>query len=123
GWSRLNGEGFTLISQLDENSTQAFAGQFAAWQQAVKSLLNESSQVLPTYLYLFETPAALSRFTPESATAVFYHSPRANYLAMLNDQAAIQLGLHQFAHFLVRSSMGTAVPRWYEEGMAEYLGR
>ncbi|MDT8428527.1 MAG: hypothetical protein RQ757_07145 [Pseudomonadales bacterium] len=123
GWRKLNANGFIFLSQLDDEQTTALAVQLGTWKAAVEELISTSDLAVPTYVYLFETQAALHRFAPETAEAVLYPSPRGNYLAILNQPGSIRQGLHELAHQFINNGSGLHDPRWYEEGMAEYLSR
>jgi len=113
-----------IISQLPADETSNIAREFEAWRQAVAAVTGSSSDSpVPVYIYLFSNQENFAHFNWNNESAVFFSSPRAIYLAMTVDPDSRKLARHQYAHFLINQTLPVTTPRWYEEGLADYLSR
>jgi len=113
-----------IISQLPAGESADMAREFEAWRHAVAAMTGSVSNLpVPVYIYLFSNQADFAHFNWTTESAGFFSSPRAIYLAMTTAPESIQLARHQYAHFLINQSLPVTTPRWYEEGLADYLSR
>jgi Tfp pilus assembly protein PilF len=113
-----------VISQLPADETTDIAREFEAWRHAAAIVTGAvPNSPVPVFIYLFSNQADLADFSWSKESAGFFSSPRAIYLAMTVDPDSMRLARHQYAHFLINQTLPVTTPRWYEEGLADYLSR
>ncbi len=113
-----------VTSQLTADETAELARDFERWRHAVAAMIGSGSSLpVPVHIYLFSNQMDFSHFSWSTESAAFFSSPRAIYLALTIDPESIKLARHQFAHFLINQTLPVTTPRWYEEGLADYLSR
>ncbi len=127
-WVEVRSDNFHIYSQQSLRQTNRFAKELEIWRQVASYTISGVSSYLkasiPNNVYLFDDAQALQTFVATSDSAFFSATPRANYLALVfNDESSISVGFHHYTHFLVRNFNDLILPRWYEEGLAGYLGR
>ena len=123
-WWQIDIGDSRIISQMPAGETVDLAREFDAWRHAVAAMTgSESNLPVPVYIYLFSNLADFSHFNWSTESSGFFSSPRAIYLALTDDPDSRKRVKHQFAHFLINQTLPVTTPRWYEEGLADYLSR
>jgi Tfp pilus assembly protein PilF len=123
-WWQAEIAGSKIISQLPAVETADMARDFEAWRHAVAALTGSTSNLpIPVYIYLFSNESDYAHFNWSTESAGFFASPRAVYMAMTVEPELVKLARHQYAHFLINQALPVTTPRWYEEGLADYLSR
>jgi len=127
-WLTVQSENFTLFSQQSLRRTNRFAQELEIWRQVASFTISGVDSLpkanIPILVYLFDDAETLKAFVASNDTAFFSPTPRANYLAFaLDEDDSVSIGLHHYAHFMVRNFSDLRLPRWYEEGLAGYLAR
>ena len=127
-WQRADSEHFTVYSQLSSRPTERFTRELEQWRLAAASVMPGPATFphpgIPNYVFIFDRLDDFQQFTLGEDPAFFYPTPRANYMALVaNDAAALRLARHQYGHFLLRNFADLRLPRWFEEGLSAYLGR
>lgn len=127
-WVEVRSDNFHIYSQQSIRQTNRFANELEIWRQVASFTISEVSSFpkanIPNRVYLFDDVETLQTFVATNDSAFFYPTPRANFLAFVfGDEESISLGFHHYSHFLVRNFNDLSLPRWYEEGLAGYLGR
>ncbi len=126
-WLKAETPYFTLLSQLPAGDTQQIAYDFATWRQLAGYFLPQTAAQttppVPLHIYIFNSPAELAQFNWGDQPAGFHPSPRGNFLVALGDPESLKLARHQYSHFLINNFLPSTIPRWYEEGLADYMGR
>lgn len=125
-WFEVHTRNFHVLSQLSRTESERIAGQMEQWREAAIAVLGLSASAaqdpLTTHVYVFDSEQELSVFTDGPTNAYFTASPRAAYLATTAADSAVGLARHHLAHYLI-NNQPVGMPRWYEEGMANYLSR
>lgn len=125
-WFELSTANFRVFSQLSRGDSERVARDLEQWREAAITVLGLPASAvrdpLTTHVYVFDSEQALRAFTDGPESAYYTSSPRAAYLAMTESDAAMDLAQHHMAHYLI-NNQPVGMPRWYEEGMAHYLGR
>lgn len=127
-WLEVRSENFHMYSQQSTRQTNRFANELEIWRQVASFTISDVDSFpranIPNLVYLFDDAETLQTFVATNEPAFFSPTPRANFLAFaFDEEGAISLGLHYYAHFLVRNFNDLRLPRWYEEGLAGYLAR
>lgn len=125
-WFATKTDNFTIYSQLSKSQTERRASQFENWRDAALQVLGIAStqqqDPIKTYLYLFDDDDDYALFAENNDAAYFFSSPRANFIIAQSSDAGIDMAQHHYAHFLINNAP-VGVPRWFEEGMSQYLSR
>ena len=125
-WFEVSTPNFRVFSQLSRGDSERVARDLEQWRDAAITVLGLPASAvrdpLTTHVYVFDSEQALRVFTDGPESAYYTSSPRAAYLAMIESDAAMDLAQHHMAHYLI-NNQPVGMPRWYEEGMAHYLGR
>jgi Protein of unknown function (DUF1570) len=128
-WRRLDSPNFVVIGDVSEGSLRDIAVKFEAFREFLGRVLGERaiSTPVPTVVLVFPHERAFTPFKPvylgkpKNVAGLFLSRRDINYIAIVNDERADRFGVvfHEFAH-LVISNLGTRVPLWLNEGLAEY---
>jgi tetratricopeptide (TPR) repeat protein len=127
-WQRATSEHFTVYSQQSSRATERFARELEQWRLAAASVMPGPATFphpgIPNYVFVFDRLDDFQQFTLGEDAAFFYPTPRANFMALVaNDATALRLARHHYGHFLLRNFADLRLPRWFEEGLSAYLGR
>lgn len=128
-WIRVETENFLLYSQITEPETVSLAEKLETFREVTRAFTNAGSAafqpVIPTITYVFDSAGAYRTFAPPESAGFIAPRQRANYIALNGRErnlAATRIIYHEFVHYLLRSGGSAGYPRWYDEGIAEYLG-
>tara|TARA_R100001377_G_scaffold79480_1_gene57793 strand:- start:110 stop:1639 length:1530 start_codon:yes stop_codon:yes gene_type:complete len=125
-WFASATNNFILYSQLSQRQTERRANALEHWRAAALQVLGvagtQAQDPIKTYLYLFDEEDDYLLFAESNDAAYFYSSPRANFIIARNSDAGIDMAKHHYAHFLI-NNRPIGLPRWFEEGMSQYLSR
>lgn len=125
-WFASETNNFIIYAQLSQRQTELRANALEHWRDAALQVLgvSDSQQQDPikTYFYLFDDVDDYALFAESDDVAYFFSSPRANFIIAQSSDAGIDMAQHHYAHFLI-NNRPIGVPRWFEEGMSQYLSR
>ena len=127
-WFTLSTPNFTFFSQVSSRQTRRVANELEMWRQVaafnISGELNFATANVSNIVYLFKDEKSFTHFTAFEELALFYPTPRYNFMAFMPSLDSSQsAALHQYAHFLEKNFADLRLPRWYEEGLAAYLAR
>ncbi|MDP1932431.1 MAG: hypothetical protein Q8L60_13340 [Gammaproteobacteria bacterium] len=125
-WFEVDTGNFRVFSQLSRGQSERRAAELEQWRDAAISILGSavvpSRDPIQTYFYIFEEENVLRLFAEGGEPSYLYASPRAAFIITTDSNASLDLAQHHYSHFLI-NNRPIGVPRWYEEGMANYLSR
>lgn len=125
-WYATETDNFLIYSQLSRGQTERQARALEQWRDAALQVLgvadSQALDPIKTYLYLFDDADDFALFADGEDLAYFFSSPRANFIIARSSDEGIDMAQHHYAHFLI-NNRPIGVPRWYEEGMSQYLSR
>ncbi len=125
-WFASETNNFIIYSQLSKRQTERHANALEHWRDAALQVLGvadtQQQDPIKTYFYLFDDEDDYALFAESNDTAYFFSSPRANFIIAQSSDSGIDMAKHHYAHFLI-NNRPIGVPRWYEEGMSQYLSR
>lgn len=130
-WIRLSTPEFTVISEVSESRTKAWAADFELFRRGISQLLPvESGRLQPVSMVLFASTRHFNPFKPlESGKPArldgyFVRIPGRNVIALSVDGARDSTReriFHEATHWHL-SAFDRALPWWLEEGMGEVFG-
>jgi len=125
-WIRVDTEHFEIVSGAPEDRTFEIARRLELLrailsQFGVEMLLEPT---VPALVYVFGDANAYARFRPQSGFSGFM-MPRTNRFFLVIDasdeDAANEIALHEYVHFVLLNDLARGFPQWYDEGFADFL--
>jgi hypothetical protein len=122
-WRRLETPSYTVMSQLDERDTRAWAAEFDLFVDSLTGVLGLRRATLPPLtVMLFADKDDLERVRPASLSAACLAGRMQvrvlGFTGDMQDAAARHAVFHAGVHW-VTSASSVPQPRWFEEGVAE----
>lgn len=125
-WFSVNTANFQILSQHSRGQTAQQAIALEHWRAAAVQILGDaavhSPDPIPNHVYLFDRDEDFRFFADGGESSYLYSSPRSNFVIVADSDASLDLAQHHYSHFLI-NNRPVGVPRWYEEGMSNYLSR
>ncbi len=125
-WIEVRTPNFSVRGVLKEKETIRLVQHlelFRAMVKVVTSIENPEASI-PTHIYAFGGRRDFELFgIGSNAAGVLMPGLRANRI-LIRDSAGISeasIILHEYVHFLIRSHGSQIYPRWFDEGIAEFL--
>lgn len=127
-WLETRSEHFTIYSTLPRAETEALAVDLEVFRAAVVLFTNARTldSPIPIEIFVFRSLTDLRRFTPGRNVGGFIRPTPRSYQVLLGASEGMGLDgrlilYHEYVHFLVRNESAALLPRWYDEGFAEFL--
>jgi tetratricopeptide (TPR) repeat protein len=122
GWLRVRTERFDVYSDSGEKSARAALLELdTARVVLAQAGLRLPSTVPRVRVVIFDSAAEFGRYRRSGTTKAFFQSGAERDYIVLGPTAAPELALrHEFVH-LVLHRTSVRLPRWLEEGLAEYF--
>lgn len=125
-WFASETNNFVIYSQLSKRQTERRANALEHWRDAALQVLGvadlQQRDPIKTRFYLFDDADDYALFAESKDPAYFFSSPRANFIIAQSSDDGIDMAKHHYAHFLINNNP-VSLPRWFEEGMSQYLSR
>jgi len=125
-WFALDTANFQVLSQHSRGQSAQRTLALEHWRAAAVQILGDTAVLspdpLPNYVYLFDRDEDFGFFADGAESSYLYSSPRSNFIIIRDSDASLNLAQHHYSHFLI-NNRPLGVPRWYEEGMSNYLSR
>jgi len=126
-WLEARSEHFAIYSTLTPEETRELAVDLEVFRAAVGLFTNVRSldPPIPVEIYAFGRAGDFRRFAPSRNVAGFIRPNPRSYQVLLGrfrGVASRTILYHEYVHFLLRNNGGMLLPRWYDEGFAEFLG-
>lgn len=124
-WRELRSEHFLLYTDLHRDDARRLAGELELFRAAVLHFTNVdgSPGPVPVRIFAFRDPAHYHRFAPGGvagfARAGLRHVDVA--LSASSPEAYRIILYHEAVHLLMRGQPRRILPKWYEEGLADFL--
>lgn len=125
-WIEVSTEHFRVRSTLSEKKTIKLVRNLDLLRLAIPAVTRgkRTESSVPTHIFVFNRTADFDIFGIDRGVAgVFKHGLRNNTIFIRNTPGADEAHTiqHEYVHFLMRNHTGFALPRWFDEGYAEYL--
>jgi tetratricopeptide (TPR) repeat protein len=120
-WRRYGSPHFELYSDAREAAAQQALRRLELIRHVFLDTVGPRGAPLPVRAFLFDSERDFSAFRPHRSTRGFYQSgPERDSIAMLNaDDQTMRVVFHEYVHLVLNHS-APPLPRWLEEGTAEY---
>lgn len=123
----MRSKNFSLVGNASEKEIRQVAMKLEQFRYVVRMLfpkLNFNSPV-PTTVIVFKSDNSYKPFkTNPNLVGYFQSGPDVNYITLAAEQrggdSPYQIIFHEYVHLLIDNTLGHSVPRWFNEGMAEY---
>ena len=125
-WIELASENFRLYSALKEKESIEMLRQLETFHRVISLVANISTaeSPIPTEIYVMRGSKDFHRVgAPKSAGGIFVPGMRRNLIIMRDVAGAdeVPIIVHEYAHFLLGGHSSLNYPRWFNEGLAEYV--
>jgi Tfp pilus assembly protein PilF len=125
-WIEVTSPHFRIYSVLKEERTVELLKHLEIMRATLGDASEESTYEsgVPTIILAVDDHADyVSIGAPDYSGGYFFSDLRENAILIedSDEMAGIQVILHEYAHYLNRQSGRIRLPRWFEEGNAEYL--
>lgn len=125
-WIEVKSEHFRLYSALKKDESVDLVRQLETFRWVITKIGNTSylESPIPTEIYAMRARKDFSRIgAPDEAGGIFVPGLR-NNLIVIRDVAGaeeVPIIVHEYAHFLLGGHSSLNYPRWFNEGLAEYV--
>jgi len=117
GWIRLETNGIEMFSDASEKSARPLMERFER-ARGVFRHAGIGTGPLRLRVFVFATREEFQRYRDDAAG--FYQSaPERDYIALYDSPDAGRVAFHEYVHLVMRHS-SVPLPRWFDEGMAEF---
>lgn len=125
-WLDVRSENFRIYSVLGEERTIELLRHLEIMRASLGDAAEKPTyrSGVPTIILAVDNHDDYVQIgAPDYSGGYFFSDLRENAILIQDsaDTSGIQVILHEYAHYLNRQSGRTRLPRWYEEGNAEYL--
>lgn len=125
-WIEVSTENFRLFSALNEKESVDLVRQLESFRRVISMVANISDveSPIPTEIYAMRGRKDFLRVgAPKEAGGIFVPGLRSNLIVIRDVPGAeeVPIIVHEYAHFLLADHSRLNYPRWYNEGLAEYV--
>lgn len=126
-WIEVRTPNFRIRSVLKKNDTIELAQHLEMLRVAVSIMtnVNRLESPVPTEIFAVRNKGDFQRLggRPDSV-GIFQSRMRKNLIVIhdISGMDAASVIMHEYVHFLLRNHSRLHYPKWYDEGLAEYLG-
>ena len=125
-WIEVRTEHFRLYSALKEKESIDLVRQLETFRRVIPMIANVSTleSPIPTEIYAMRGRKDFLRIgSPEKAGGIFVPGLRNNLIVIRDVPGAeeVPVIIHEYAHFLLGGHSKLNYPRWFNEGLAEYV--
>jgi tetratricopeptide (TPR) repeat protein len=121
-WMRVASEGFEVYTSAGEQPARSVLSHLQQGRRVFRDFAPDGGGVpLPVRVYLFAAESEFRPYRPADSTgAVFQSGPVRDIIALpYLGRESLRVAMHEFVH-LVLSHSAPKLPRWLEEGTAEF---
>jgi len=121
-WVRVASDGFEVYTSAGEQPARSVLSHLQQGRRVFRDFAPDGRGVpLPVRVYLFATESEFRPYRPADSTgAVFQSGPVRDIIALpYLGRESLRVAMHEFVH-LVLSHTAPKLPRWLEEGTAEF---
>ncbi|MBK5291097.1 MAG: DUF1570 domain-containing protein [Acidobacteriia bacterium] len=119
-WLRLQSSNFELYTNAGDRIGRQTLQRLEEIRHVFQDAAGSRPTPLPVRVFVFGSDRAMRDFRPSSNTRGFYQSgPERDYIAMVNGEDVYRIVFHEYIHLVLHHST-SSLPRWLEEGTAEF---
>ena len=127
----VRSENFVLYGNIGEGSAKTLINELEEYRAAILQRMGASQfgpEIIPVRIYIADGPKEIEKLTGAVGAGGVYRTSLEGPVFVLNSRSGFRRGnkaraiaLHEYTHHLLASFTNTTYPRWYDEGLAEYL--
>jgi len=127
----IKSENFVLYGNVSEKSGRSLVTELEDYRAAILQRMGASSigaEIIPVRIYVADGPKEIEKITGAVGAGGVYRTSLEGPVFVLNSKSGFRRGnrarataLHEYTHHLLASFTSTTYPRWFNEGLAEYL--
>lgn len=126
-WIEVRSTNFTILSNLSQEKAVALSEELELFRAVVRNLTSARrlEPRVPTRIFAFARSTEFAPLAPASVGGFFRAGLRENVVAL--DASGGRFDprtplFHEYTHFVVHNQNAVALPLWYDEGFAEFMG-
>jgi len=125
-WLEARSQHFTLFSDLAPEQARALSVDLETFRAAMARFTNAKrlDPPVPIEIYVFRRHQDFVRITGRDLSAGFFlGTPRRLLMVVdsVGSSSPRQTLFHEYVHLLMRNARSVPIPRWYDEGFADFL--
>ncbi|GGY45371.1 hypothetical protein [Parvularcula lutaonensis] len=129
-WAEARSENFVFAGQVSEEQAVQLVRELELYRFAVLSLLRYDTgpEVHPVEVFGIRGQRGMEKLSGSRGIAGVYRQATDGPVFLLDTRDGLDPGedsrstaLHEFAHHIINSKSAQFIPRWYNEGFAEFL--
>jgi len=127
----VKSQNFILYGNIGEGSAKTLLTELEDYRAAILQRMGASNlgpEIIPVRIYIADGPKEIEKLTGAVGAGGVYRTSLEGPVFVLNSRSGFRRGnkaraiaLHEYTHHLLASFTTTTYPRWYSEGLAEYL--
>ena len=127
GWHRVEADEIRILGDVPRAQLEALSEELAQFASAAKRILSISDEPsrVPFTILVFRDPELMLRYTGRRWVAGQVRSVLDAHYALVGRSSAHSATravlFHEYMHFLLRKRRDYDYPRWFEEGLADYM--
>lgn len=126
-WTSVHSKNFTLVGNASEKDIRLVANRLEQFR-AVFGLLFPGTRLnspVPMTVIVFKSDSSYKPFKVKpNIDGYFQPGADVNYITLTSEKGAgnqmFSTIFHEYVHLLIENTMGTTMPLWFNEGLAEY---
>lgn len=126
-WTMVRTRNFTLIGNASEKDIRTAGNRLEQFRAVFGLLLPDLklTSATPTRVIVFKSDAAYHPYKVGSNIAGYFQpGDDVNYITLTTERTGghhpYRTVFHEYVHLLLRNTMGSTIPVWFDEGLAEY---
>jgi tetratricopeptide (TPR) repeat protein len=126
-WTSVRSKNFYLIGNASEKEIRQVATKLEQFRYVFTMLLTQVkfSSPVPTTVVVFKSDNSYKPFKNNPNMAGYFQpGPDVNYITLTVEQRSSEgpyrTIFHEYVHLLINNTLGRSVPKWFNEGLAEY---
>src|ERR1051325_2444114 len=126
-WTTVRSKNFTLVGNASEKDIRTVANRLEQFRTVFGLLFPTISlnSPVPTTVVVFKNDNSFKPYKVNQDEAGYFQAGEdVNYIALTNEHFStaqpFRVIFHEYVHLLVNNTMGSTVPLWFNEGLAEY---
>ena len=128
-WLEVRSANFSIYSNLPQEKTVALSEDLELFRAVVGKLTSakQFEPRVPTLIVAFARTEQFQPFAPAPSIVGFFRSGLRENVVALDASGAQRIDawtvlFHEYTHFLLHNQKSVALPLWYDEGFAEFMG-
>jgi Flp pilus assembly protein TadD len=126
-WTSVHSKNFTLVGNASEKDIRLVANRLEQFREVFALLFpaTKLNSPVPMTVIVFKNDSSYKPFKVKpNIDGYFQPGADVNYITLASEKGAADQVFttifHEYVHLLIENTMGTTMPLWFNEGLAEY---